>query len=349
MNLFKVKNRKIGIEHKPYVIAEIGQAHDGSLGLAHAYIDAVAGAGADAVKFQTHYASEESTKGEPWRVKFSFQDASRYDYWQRMEFTESQWLGLKEHADRLGIDFISSPFSSKAIQLLDKLDVPFWKIGSGEINNLPLLEEVALTRKPVIISSGMSPLSEVDTAVQLLGKYNVSYAVLQCTTSYPCPPEKIGLNNINEFYNRYSCPVGLSDHSGRPYAGLAAISQGASILEVHVVFDKTMFGPDTSSSLTINELKMLVEGSQDIFIMRQKPVNKDMLAHEEMGELRKLFNKSIVLSKNLEAGSILTLDDLQFKKPGNGITPNKVNDVVGKVLTKTLPQDHFLSFSDIKD
>lgn len=348
MNTFKVKNKTLGKGQKPYIIAEIAQAHDGSLGLAHAYIEAVAAAGADAVKFQTHFASEESTKGEPWRVNFSYQDDSRYEYWERMEFNEEQWQGLKKHADELGIDFISTPFSSKAIKLLEKLDVPFWKISSGDINNLPLLQEIALTGKPVVLSSGMSPLSEVDFAVNLLKEYKIPFAVLQCTTAYPCPAEKIGLNNVSDFLARYNCPVGLSDHSGKIFSCLAAVALEATILEVHVVFDKKMFGPDVSSSLTFSELELLVEGSNEIHKMQSNPVDKNAMAIEEMSELRTLFQKSIVLSSELEAGTKLTLEHLRFKKPGKGITPEQVELVIGKTLIQSLPADHFLSFEDLK-
>ena len=347
MNKFRVNNKVIDANNEPYIIAEIGQAHDGSLGLAHAYIEAVAKSGADAVKFQTHFAAEESTKDEPWRVKFSYQDASRYEYWQRMEFTEEQWAGLYKHASELGLDFISTPFSSKAVRLLENLNVPFWKIGSGEINNHPLLEEVAKTGKPVIISSGMSPMSEVDKAVDLLRSYSVPFAILQCTSSYPCPAEKIGLNNLEEFSSRYDCPVGLSDHSGQPYAGLAAVTLGASILEVHVVFDKQMFGPDVSSSLTFDELSVLVKGSHDIHEMIMNPVDKDGLASGEMAPLRKLFNKSIVLAREVKAGGVLTKEDLCFKKPGTGITPELLDSVLGLKVKKNLPRDHFISFDDL--
>lgn len=348
MNTFKINNRSVGPNYKPYIIAEIGQAHDGSLGLAHAYIDAVAKAGADAVKFQTHFAAEESTKDEPWRVKFSYQDKSRYDYWKRMEFTPEQWQGLKEHADRLELDFISTPFSLKAINLLEELNVPFWKVSSGDTNNVPLLTEIAKTGKPVVLSSGMSPIEELDQAVKLLTSLEVPYAVLQCTSAYPCPPEKVGLNNIDTFKTRYDCPVGLSDHSGKPFAGLAAIALGASIIEVHVVFDKDMFGPDVSSSLTFAEFEILVKGCADIHTMGQNPVDKDEIATQEMEPLRQLFQKSILLSRDMEAGSQLTLDDLCFKKPGKGIPADQVNLVVGKVLKQSLCRDHFLSFDDLE-
>src|SRR5688500_1354690 len=138
------------------IIGEVAQAHDGSLGMAHAFIDAIAAAGADAVKFQTHIAAAESTLQEPWRVKFSRQDTTRHAYWKRMEFTEEQWVGLREHAHDRGLEFLSSPFSSEAVSLLARVGVAAWKIASGEVSNLALLEQIAATRLPVFLSSGMS-------------------------------------------------------------------------------------------------------------------------------------------------------------------------------------------------
>src|SRR4051794_9997433 len=179
------------------IIGEVAQSHDGSLGMAHAFIDAIADAGADAIKFQTHIAAAESTPGEPWRVKFSRQDKTRYDYWKRMEFTEDQWNGLKEHADERGLMFLSSPFSVEAIDLLERVGVAAWKVASGEVNNFPALDRILATRLPVILSSGMSPLHELDEAVARVKASGVDLTILQCTSAYPCPPEKIGLNLLS--------------------------------------------------------------------------------------------------------------------------------------------------------
>src|SRR5262249_62163091 len=162
------------------IIGEVAQTHDGSLGAAHAYIDAVAHAGADAVKFQTHIASAESTPGEPWRVKFSRQDASRYDYWKRMEFTEEHWLGLSEHANEQGLFFLSSAFSAEAVELLERVGVPAWKVGSGEVSNLPLLAKMAQTGKPVILSSGLSDWDELDSAGNCVRENRAPCARRQC-------------------------------------------------------------------------------------------------------------------------------------------------------------------------
>ena len=246
-------------------------------------------------------------RDEPWRVKFSYQDNSRYEYWQRMEFTEDQWWGLKEHADRLNIDFISTPFSLRAVELLTNFSMPFWKVSSGDINNFPLLEAMVASRRPIVLSSGMSPVAELDAAVELLKAESVPYVVLQCTTSYPCPFEKVGLNNLNRFSERYGCPVGLSDHTGSIYAALGAVTLGASMIEVHVVFDKQMFGPDVSSSLNFEELAMLVDGSDALSTIRSNPVDKDQIAFDEMTELRSLFQKSVVLAEGLEEEQPLSI------------------------------------------
>src|SRR5436190_8788137 len=149
--------KPLPLDERVLVIAEVGQTHDGSLGLAHAFVDAVADAGADAVKFQTHIAAAESSPGEPWRVRFSYEDDSRYAYWQRMEFDEDGWRGLRAHAHDRGIAFLSSPFSLEAVELLERVGVPGWKIGSGEVSNAPLLDRVAAGGLPVLLSTGMSP------------------------------------------------------------------------------------------------------------------------------------------------------------------------------------------------
>ena len=173
------------------IIGEIAQAHDGSLGQAHAYIDTIAKAGADAVKFQTHIAAAESTPSEPWRKRFSPQDETRFGYWQRMEFTAEQWHGLKRHADEAGLLFLSSPFSLEAVRLLSEVGVAGWKIASGEVTNFPMLEMMADSGLPVMLSTGMSPFDEIDAAVALLEERGAPLAVLQCTTQYPSPPESI--------------------------------------------------------------------------------------------------------------------------------------------------------------
>ena len=334
-------------EDRCLIIGEIAQAHDGSLGMAHAYIEAVAKAGADAVKFQTHIAAAESTPGEPWRVKFSPQDATRYDYWRRMEFTEDQWRGLKEHATDKGLLFLSSPFSHEAVEMLERIGVPAWKVASGEVNNLPLFERMLQTGIPVLLSSGMSPLDELDRAVEAVRARGVPFAVLQCTSAYPCPPERLGLNLIPLLAHRYGCPVGLSDHSGTIYAGLAAVVLGVKVLEVHVTMSREMFGPDVPASITTAELRDLVQGVRFLEKALASPVDKDAMA-AELGPLRSMFTKSIVLRRDLPEGAVLREEDLAFKKPGTGIPAAHVAKVLGRRLRRSVAADTLLTEDDLE-
>jgi N-acetylneuraminate synthase len=328
------------------IVAEIAQAHDGSLGTAHAYIDAAANAGADAVKFQTHIAAAESTPGEPWRVKFSRQDATRYDYWKRMEFTEEQWHGLKKHALERGLKFLSSPFSVEAVDLLTRVGISAWKVASGEINNTPMFNRMAATGLPIILSTGMSSLGEIDLAVDRVKSCGLPLTVLQCTSAYPCPPEKVGLNLIPFFRERYGCPVGLSDHSGAIFAGLAAATIGIDLLEVHVTFSRETFGPDVPSSITIAELGQLVQGIRFTERMKANPVDKDAAA-AETAPMRKLFTKSLVACVDLPAGTLLKSDHLTAKKPGTGIPVEHIDQVVGRRLRKDVKADQLIAAEDL--
>lgn len=329
------------------IIGEIAQAHDGSLGMAHAFIDAVAKAGADAIKFQTHIAAAESTPGEPWRVKFSPQDATRYDYWQRMEFSEEQWHGLKNHADERNLMFLSSPFSLEAVELLERVGVAAWKVASGEVSNGPMFERMAATGLPILISSGMSPLSEIDAAVAQVKAKELPVGVFQCTSMYPTPPEKIGLNMIPLFRERYHCAVGLSDHSGAIYAGLAAAMVGVELLEVHVTLSREAFGPDVPASLTTSELSQLVEGVRAINTMRANPIDKDEMA-QEMAPLRNLFTKSVVAQVDLPAGTLLQKVHLTAKKPGTGIPAKRLPEILGRQTRRFIKANELLQTEDLK-
>ncbi len=329
------------------IIGEIAQAHDGSLGMAHAFIDAIADAGADAVKFQTHIAAAESTALEPWRVKFSPQDASRFDYWKRMEFTEEQWAGLKQHADERNILFLSSAFSPEAVELLERVGIPAWKVASGEMTNVPLIERMLTSRLPMLFSSGMSTLAELDRAVGLSQKAGVPTSVFQCTTAYPCPPEIIGLNQISALKERYRVPVGLSDHSGTIYAGLAAAALGVSLIEVHIAFHRKMFGPDVPASLTPEELRQLVEGARFIERMRNSPVDKDAFA-QSVAPMRMIFGKSAVARTQLPAGHLISETDLCFKKAGQGIPAEDHRRLIGLKLQRGMAADEPFQWSNTK-
>lgn len=335
MNLLNKKN-------KPYIIAEVAQAHDGSLGAAHAYIDAVADSGADAIKFQTHFANEESTYDEPWRIKFSTQDISRFDYWKRIEFSENQWLELKEHADIKNIDFLSSPFSKKAFNLLKKLRIKFWKIASGEVHNKDLLDLCVNDSKPLLISTGLIDNIDLLKLYNYLLKRNKKFSFFHCISMYPAPPEHWNLNKITEMQKMYKCPIGFSDHSGEIYSGLSAATLGVNFIEVHVTLDKRSFGPDTSASLSIEQLKYLVDGSKKINIsLNSKKLSKDFKVN------KKIFTRSWALNTSLKKGEIIKKQFLILKKPGTGIPYNFKKKILGKKLKKDKSKDYLLNFNDL--
>lgn len=331
----------------PLIIAEVGQAHEGSLGIAHSYIEALAKTGVHAVKFQTHIAAAESSEFESFRVKFSYEDATRYDYWKRMEFTAEQWKGLKDHCEEVGLEFISSPFSNAAVDLLEELGVTRYKIGSGEISNFLMLERIAQTAKPILLSSGMSSFEELDRAIKFLSGFGNELAILQCTTAYPTQPEEWGLNVIGELRSRYHWPIGFSDHSGDIYACLAAAACGAQIFEFHVVFDKMMFGPDAKSSLTIRDIERLANGISQIARSLGNPMDKS--DNGRFTELKEIFEKSLAVNKDLKAGHKISIDDLESKKPkGYGIDAQNFKSVIDKVLVRDLEKGAFLNADDLE-
>lgn len=329
------------------IIAEIAQAHDGSLGILHSYIDALAQAGVDTVKFQTHIAAAESSAQEPFRVNFSYEDATRYDYWDRMGFTEEQWAGIKTHCDEAGVEFMSSCFSQAAVDMMERVGMARYKIGSGEVTNFLLLEKIARTGKPIILSSGMSSLEELDAAVEFIRPFGNDLSILQCTTAYPTPPERVGLNVMGVLRARYpDCKVGLSEHTALVATGIAAAALGADILEFHAVFDRRMFGPDATSSLTIDEVAALVSGIRTVETMLANPIDKT--DNSQYTNLKSIFEKSLAISRDLPQGHQLTFDDLEAKKPaGQGISASNFRDVIGRQLKRSLRQYDFLIKNDL--
>jgi N-acetylneuraminate synthase len=344
---FSIQERPVGEGEKCFFIAEVGLGHDGSLGTAHAFVDAVAGTGADAVKFQTHIADAEGTDREAFRVNVFRQDRTRRDYWKRTAFTEEQWRELKGHADDVGLIFLSSPFSVEAVRLLDRIGVPAWKIASGETSNLPLLTEVLKTGRPVLMSTGMSTAAEVDAAVGKIRESGVPAILYQCTNRYPCPPEHLGLNVLGEYRERYGLPVGLSDHSGVPAVAAAAVALGACSIEVHVTFSKKAFGPDVPASLTIEELADVIEGGRYLERALSSPVDKEREA-EELAETRALFTKSVVAARDLAAGQLLAEGDLSFKKPGTGIPAARFAELLGRTVRRALAKDDAIGWEDLE-
>jgi N-acetylneuraminate synthase len=330
-----------------FIVAEIAQAHDGSLATAHEYIDLVSMSGVDAVKFQTHIASAESTRREPWRVKFATTDKSRYDYWKRMEFARDEWIELRDHCLKSGLGFLSSPFSVAAVELLDQLDVDVWKIASGEVGNKPMIEAMLLTKKPIILSTGLSTLSEIDSLVNSIRSRGVDVTILQCTSEYPCPAKMTGLNLLKDFTERWNCRVGISDHSGTIFPSIAAVALGAKVIEVHVTSSRDAGGVDEPSSITPDELIQLVTGVRFIESAMANRVDKTTLS-ESAANMKQIFGRSIVASRDLVVGQVLAREDLAFKKPGGGLSWDQLDLVLGKKLRRNILMDDLVS-SDLVD
>lgn len=343
---FRIGDREVSPSARPLIIAEVGQAHDGSVGFAHAYIDAVADTGADAVKFQTHIAAAESTPEEPFRVPFSYEDRTRFDYWKRMEFREEQWAELKHHAEEVGLIFLSSAFSVEAFKLLDRLGVTAWKVASGEITNEPLLRCMAESKKPILLSSGMSDYGTIDRALEVCD--GQTRAIFQCTSRYPTPFASVGLNLITDLRQRYAIPVGLSDHSGTIYPSIAAMAIGACLVEVHIVLSRASFGPDVQASVTLTELRQIVEARDAVYAMHSNPIDKDKEA-ATFEHMRTVFQKSVALASPKTAGTILTAEMLVAKRPGTGIPASELGRCVGKRLARGVSTDRVLRLDDIED
>jgi N,N'-diacetyllegionaminate synthase len=310
-----------------FIIAEVAQAHDGNLNIAHAFVDAVAKTGANAIKFQTHYASEETNLAEPWRKPFSWIDDTRYSYWQRMEFKPEQWVGLAQHAKDVGLQFMSSPFSLKANEVLADCGMPYWKIASGEMTNYPLIDDICRRRGAMILSCGLADEDEIArTVARIRHRGGTVKSVLQCTSKYPTPLEEIDLQRMRARGAELDVPFGLSDHSADPLPSLCAMSFGANVIEVHVTMHEDYFGPDNPASLTLSQIKELVV-VRDKLCRLLGPVNNDTSSRNHM---KQIFRKSIYLSRSVQKGQPLTMEDLSFRKPMAEIGAEAYENVLGR-------------------
>ena len=329
-----------------YIIAEIGNSHEGSVGLAKKFIETVKECGANAVKFQTHLFEFESIKDAP--TPYYFKDESRETYFDRTSFNLSQWKELRDYSKSIGLDFISSPFSIQAFELLEKIELDAYKIASGEITNLPLIEKISLSGKKIFISSGMSTTREIDMAVSILEKNKSNFVLMQCTSMYPCPAEKSGLNILTEWVNKYGQKrVGFSDHTEDIGVPLAAVSLGAMYLEKHFTLSKKMYGSDAKFSLEPIEFSHMVNQIREIEKALNFRVDKDDIANE-LTDMKKTFEKSLVYLKKLEAGHSIVNDDIGFKKPGTGLPSKDLKNIIGKVLLKEVNMDQQIDYNDFE-
>lgn len=323
------------------LIAEVGSVHDGSFGNARRLVALAAECGADAVKFQTHIAEAETLRDAPSPSYFSGEP--RFEYFKRTAFTLEQWKTLAADCVALGVGFLSSPFSLEAVDLLEEVGVGAYKIPSGEVTNLPLLAKIAATGKPVYLSSGMSDWSELDEAVETL-RPGGPVTVLQCSSAYPCPPERVGLNVIPEMAARWGVAVGFSDHTEGPAAGIAAVALGATVVEKHITFSRRMYGSDAATATEPAEFAAFAAALKEVARMRASPVDKNDLGPYR--DMKRVFEKSIVAARAVEAGTAVSEADLAYKKPGDGIPAREWRAYLGRRFVRAVRADEKLVPSD---
>ena len=335
-----IGGRVVGAGAPVFVIAEIGNTHEGSFGQVQALMTVAAECGAHAVKLQTHLAEAETVEGAPFPPYFRPAETRRA-YYRRIAFDDSQYRDLSQLAASLGVVLLSSPFSAEAVDALDAVGISAYKVPSGEVTNLPYLDYLARTKKPVLLSSGMSSWEELDRAVETIRRHHDQIVVLQCTSVYPCPYERVGLNVLSEMAVRYDSLVGLSDHTLTMSAALAAVTLGACVIEKHFTLSKRMYGPDSAFSLEPQAFGEMTRGIREIEIALQHPVDKNDLG--DLAEMKTVFEKSIVAARDLPLGTILGSDDLTTKKPGTGLAPRLLPQLIGRRTACFVRKDTLLT------
>ena len=326
------------------IIAEAGVNHNGSVDNAKSMIDAAADAGADIIKFQTFKSEKLVTKDAS---KASYQEEntgnndSQLSMLKKLELSESDHIELKNYCQKRGIEFLSTPFDMESIDYLNELGISLWKIPSGEITNYPYLAKIASTGKPIIMSTGMSTIEEIEDAMRVLRDNGAkSISLLHCNTQYPTPFTDVNLNVMNTLKESFDVEVGYSDHTLGIEVPIAAVAMGASIIEKHFTLDRNMQGPDHKASLEPQELKTMVDSIRNIEMAlgecEKKPTSSEL-------ENRNVARKSIVARKEIKKGDIFTEENITTKRPGTGISPRRWNEVIGKVATKDYLEDELIS------
>lgn len=331
-----------------YIIAEFGNTHEGSVGLCKSMMSAAKASGADAVKMQTHMFDQESLEFAPNPPYFNGE--SRRSYFERTSFNVDQYIDLFSFGrNELGIDMFSSPFSVDAVELLEAAGVSQYKVASGEVTNVPLLRSIGGKGKPVFLSSGMSSWKDLELAVDELRTAGCGpLTVMQCSSIYPCGPQHVGLNVIGEIHQRFNCQVGFSDHTLGPAAAISAVTLGATVVEKHFTLSNLMYGSDATNSMEPDQFKLFSRYLRDTSEAIQSPVDKDQLS-ESLSEMKIVFQKSLVTTQSIRAGSVLEASMLTAKKPGSGIPASFFDKVVGRVVNTNLPKNHMISATEVSD
>lgn len=344
MKSIKLGNREISDEFPPLVVAEIGINHEGSLRTAKEMVDAAFSVGAEVIKHQTHVVDDEMSQRAKEVIPGNSKD-SIYDIMKRCALSEKDETELKEYVESKGMIFISTPFSRSAADRLNRMGVLAFKIGSGEMNNHPLIRHIASFGKPMIVSTGMNDIESIRETVNILEEYNIEYSLMHTTNLYPTSSEQVRLGAMVEMMKTFpNAIIGLSDHTINNNACLAAVALGANIVERHFTDSKDRPGPDIVCSMTPDELKLLIEGSIEIFKMRggiKRPLSEEKVTID-------FAFASVVTIREIMEGEILDMSNIWVKRPGTGDIPAKdFETLIGRRASKNLTNDYHLTWKDL--
>lgn len=341
---FLINKRKINNFYKPYIIAEACINHEGDISTAKEMINQAKMAGADCIKFQIHNLENEMLKVTPQSDNF---DESLWDALERTNFDINQQQILKSFCEQIKIDYLCTPFSRIGADQLESIGVNCFKVGSGELTNLPLIEHIAKKKIPMIVSTGMSEMKEIEETVDLIKKIGTPLALTHCVSIYPCDYEYVNLRVIDKLQKQFNVPVGLSDHSNDIFSSLGAVARGACIIEKHFTLNKKSKGPDHASSIEPEELKQLVIAADAIF-----KCNGDIKKiHEKEKQIIAWARESVVTEKEIKKGEVFSRDNIWVKRPApgqHGIAAKYYNDIIGKKSKINLKSDVQLKWVDVE-
>lgn len=332
------------------LIVEVGNAHEGSLGIATSFVDIIKSTGAKCVKFQMHLPEFESSENEPFRKKFSAQDKTRVDYWNRVGFSFEEWKYLLSYTKGADLEFLCTPFSIEAARwLFENAEMKRWKVGSGEATNFPLLSFLAESELPILISTGLVSWDELLKIREFLSARKAwdRVTLMHCISQYPTPLEFSSLNLVEEL-RTLEVKVGLSDHSGDVAVALRAISMGVNTIEVHITPHLQFFGPDTTSSLLSSDIQFLLSVAEKWKLIDSSKVSRDQIFNRAE-ETKRIFGKGIYWKRDLPVGHLISMEDLAFLKPSSEVPAMDYLNVIGKTTQVSVRAKTPISISQMKD
>lgn len=344
-NMFQIGDKKIGHGEPAYIIAEIGVNHNGDMRLAKKSIKKAAEIGADAVKFQTFNSKKLVSK---YAVKAKYQtqntssEESQLDMLKKLELSYEDHIELKDYCEQLGIEFLSTPFDPDSAKFLNEIGVHAFKIGSGDLTNLPLLQEISTYNRPVLLSTGMGNLTEVEEAIDALK--GTETAILHCTSNYPTPCEDVNLRVMNTMEQAFGKIVGYSDHTLGYEVTVAAVTLGAKVIEKHFTLDRDLPGPDHKASMNPEEFAELVQAIRNVEKSLGDGIKRCMPSEEDT---KSVARKSLVVQEDLQPGDVLTEENLTVKRPGTGIPPKYYSLLIGKTVKTEIKEDNVLTWNDV--